>query len=52
MFYLNHLYLYSHRFAAFDQNGDGVIDFSEFVLSAGISNKSDLDQVLDFAFEM
>jgi Ca2+-binding EF-hand superfamily protein len=39
-------------FAAFDKNGDGMIDFSEFVLGIGVAQSKDLNTTLDFSFEM
>jgi Ca2+-binding EF-hand superfamily protein len=37
-------------FAVFDKNGDGSIDFSEFVLAIGLISKSDLDSTLELSF--
>jgi Ca2+-binding EF-hand superfamily protein len=42
--------LLDHVFAVFDKNGDGSIDFSEFVLAVGLTNKNDLDSTLELSF--
>lgn len=47
----NRLCFSSNVFGVFDKNGDGSIDFSEFVLAVGLTNKKDLDSTLELAFE-
>jgi Ca2+-binding EF-hand superfamily protein len=42
--------LLDHVFAVFDKNGDGSIDFSEFVLAVGLTSKNDLDSTLELSF--
>jgi len=43
---------FSQIFPIFDKNGDGTVDFSEFVLSCGLGSKNDLDSQLDLAFTL
>jgi Ca2+-binding EF-hand superfamily protein len=39
-------------FRVFDKNGDGSIDFSEFVLAYASQVNKDLDSQLDLIFSM
>lgn len=51
-FSYNPICCFSHIFAVFDKNGDGSIDFSEFVLACGIGTTNDLTSELELAFAM
>ncbi|UJR08060.1 hypothetical protein I4U23_012337 [Adineta vaga] len=44
--------LADHTFAAFDANHDGYISFTEFALAIMAQNKTDLEGILDFSFEV
>ncbi|UJR06930.1 hypothetical protein I4U23_011219 [Adineta vaga] len=44
--------LAGNTFAAFDTNHDGSISFTEFVFAILAHNKTDLDSILDFSFEV
>ena len=46
------LFLFSHVFAAFDQDHNGTIDFHEFLFAVTIVAPHDIDSRLDHAFEM
>jgi hypothetical protein len=52
IFHLNFLYFSSYTYAVFDRNGDGSVDFSEFVLAVSLQNKNDLDSQIELGFEM
>jgi Ca2+-binding EF-hand superfamily protein len=39
-------------FAYFDRNGDGLIDFEEFVLGLDIIERGNLDEKSDYCFKM
>jgi hypothetical protein len=52
IFHLNCLSSSSNMFAVFDQNGDGSVSFSEFVVAIALGNKTDLNSQLELAFEM
>jgi hypothetical protein len=42
----------SHAFSMFDTNGDGTIDFSEFVLTYSLLQRTDLASRLELVFGM
>jgi Ca2+-binding EF-hand superfamily protein len=52
IFLCNCLCSSSFFFSMFDKNGDGSVDFSEFVLSCGMFSKGDIDSELDLAFTL
>ena len=39
-------------FNVFDADGNGTIEFDEFIQALAITSKSDLDQKLDWAFKL
>jgi Ca2+-binding EF-hand superfamily protein len=41
-----------HAFSTFDSNNDGTIDFDEFLLAMAMTSQGDLNNRLEFAFEM
>ncbi len=52
LFHPNLYIFYSHVFAVFDRNGDGTIDFSEFVLAMSLYDRTNLDSKLEISFDM
>ncbi|CAF1019333.1 unnamed protein product [Adineta steineri] len=44
--------LADNTFAAFDANHDGSINFTEFTFAIMAQNKTDLDSILNFSFEV
>jgi Ca2+-binding EF-hand superfamily protein len=42
----------SNLFLLFDKNGDGSVDFSEFVLSCGVFKRRDIGSEFDLAFAL
>jgi hypothetical protein len=52
IFHCNRLCCNSTVFRVFDKNGDGSIDFSEFVLAYASQVNKDLDSQLDLIFSM
>jgi Ca2+-binding EF-hand superfamily protein len=41
-----------HTFRIFDQNGDGVLDFHELIVSMAILKKGDVNERLKWAFDI
>ncbi|ELT95991.1 hypothetical protein CAPTEDRAFT_223245 [Capitella teleta] len=41
-----------HVFKAYDKDGNGVIDFQEFILTVSIASKGSIDEKLRWAFNM
>jgi hypothetical protein len=52
IFLYNRLCCSSLMFPVFDQNGDGTVDFGEFVLASAAASRNDLDSQLDLAFSL
>ena len=52
LIYYNHLFYSSHLFAVCDKSGDGLLDFSEFLLGFALMGKGDLDSKLETAFRL
>jgi len=50
IFLYNFLCFSSLIFSVFDTNGNGTVDFSEFVLTLDMTKKSDLDTQVEPAF--
>ena len=40
-----------HVFRAFDKDGNGYVEFGEFLIGLAICSRGDLRQRLDYAFE-